>query len=97
MRELSELSGLHKTTITNVELGKTTMIPAYVVHAFALALGVQTSYLMEKAGYGDEGGRMANFSRRDQRILMVALARTSSSSTTPTRTPPPRPSTSWRS
>jgi transcriptional regulator with XRE-family HTH domain len=74
MRELAARAGVHHTTITNVELGKTTMLPAYVIHGLALGLGVQTSYLMEKAGYGDEGGRWSNYSRRDQMILLAALA-----------------------
>jgi transcriptional regulator with XRE-family HTH domain len=74
MIELAARAGVHKTTITNVELGKTAMIPAYVIHSLALGLGVQTSYLMEKAGYGDEGGRWSSFARRDQMILLAALA-----------------------
>jgi transcriptional regulator with XRE-family HTH domain len=75
-REVARRSGglVHESTVTTVELGKQPFPSAKTIHGLALGIGVQTSYVMSKAGYGDEDGRWANFSRRERRVLENALA-----------------------
>lgn len=77
LREVAGRSNgfVHETTIQQVERGKAPLPAAKTIHGIAVGLGVQTSYVMAKAGWGDEGGRWANFSRRERRVLELALER----------------------